>query len=131
MWDKEEGVVGLEEIESTYPSGIVVAGTGHRWFGGTDIVGIVQDWINNMLHTIEPRKVITGMAVGFDTYLAREALMPRRIGVVDADLMAGAAEIARHVPTHRADPDEADVLHAVVPGLVALIFWWIRGRRSS
>jgi uncharacterized phage-like protein YoqJ len=37
-------------------------------------VEIVRDWINNMLATIEPRRVVTGMAVGFDTYLAREAL---------------------------------------------------------
>lgn len=57
-----------------YPTGIVVAGTGHRYFGGQDIVEIVQDWINNMLHTLQPRRVISGMAVGFDTYLAREAV---------------------------------------------------------
>lgn len=57
-----------------YPTGIVVAGTGHRWFGGSDVVEIVQDWINNMLHTLQPRRVISGMAIGFDTYLAREAL---------------------------------------------------------
>lgn len=57
-----------------YPTGIVIAGTGHRYFGGPDIVEIVEDWLNNMLHTLKPRWVISGMAVGFDTYLAREAV---------------------------------------------------------
>lgn len=80
-WDKE-GTVGLEELENPYPEGRVIAGTGHRHFGAArdrdgrtqEIDEVVCDWLNNMLHALQPRCVISGMAIGFDTYLAREAL---------------------------------------------------------
>jgi uncharacterized phage-like protein YoqJ len=64
---------GTQEVSVDYPKGIVVAGTGHRFFK-SDVQEIVQDWISNMLATIEPVKVVSGMAIGFDTWLAQEAV---------------------------------------------------------
>jgi len=53
---------------------LVVAGTGHRNFGDDDLEQIVRDWLNNRISELQPTLIITGMALGFDTWLAKEAL---------------------------------------------------------
>lgn len=102
-----------------YPTGRVVAGTGHRRFGA-DVSEIVQDWIENMLGTLQPRRVISGVALGFDTWLAEEALRQ--------DIPLVCAVPFKGQPDRWPEPDRtryrkllrrADKVHIVCPGLYA------------
>ena len=52
---------------------LTLAGTGHRRWDPVQAVS-VQRWIRERLQALKPKKVISGMALGFDTWLADEAL---------------------------------------------------------
>ena len=52
---------------------MIVAGTGHRrWDPAT--AAAVQHWLYGRLGDLKPERVISGMALGFDTWLAADAL---------------------------------------------------------
>ena len=52
---------------------MIVAGTGHRKWQ-PDVARQVQAWIREQLQARKPVQVISGMALGFDTWLVEEAL---------------------------------------------------------
>lgn len=75
--------------EPAFDSGLIIAGTGHRpdKIGGQEAQ--VRAEIRRLLVVYMPSRIITGMALGFDTWLCEEALSHKR--EVDPNLAITAA----------------------------------------
>lgn len=110
-------------VQSLHLEPLVVAGTGHRpdnrrpWRGvggwsDTQLHAGVLAWLGEQLEELKPARVISGMALGVDTWLAHEALK-RGISVTAAIPFEGQERMwpEEHQQVYRTILEQAEVVN--------------------